>query len=182
MPSSAAHALRTACFAAVAALGLGVAVPGSVAQQTDDADRGFDLSQPIEIRADSLELRQKESVAVFIGNVDAVQGRIRLSADRLFVHYRTKDGEKSPAAVAGGAISRLDARGKVSLTSPTETAKSKTGIYDVDKQLVTLEGDVVLTRGANVLSGARLVINLATGVSKFDGRVTGVFKSSQVQN
>lgn len=182
MLSSFAPALRIACFAAVAALGLGAAVPGSAAQQADQAGRGFDLSKPIEIRADSLELRQKESLAIFIGNVDAVQGRIRLSADRLLVHYRTKDGKKSAAAVAGGAISRLDAQGNVSMTSPTETAKSQNGIYDVDKQLVTLEGDVVLTRGQNVLRGARLVINLATGVSKFDGRVTGIFQSSQAQN
>ena len=37
---------------------------------------GHDDDAPIEITADALEVRQRESVATFTGDVDAVQGEI----------------------------------------------------------------------------------------------------------
>jgi lipopolysaccharide export system protein LptA len=43
---------------------------------------------------------------------------------------------------------------------------------------VTLTGNVVVTRGADILRGQRLVVDLTTGVSKMDqGRVEGLFQS-----
>jgi uncharacterized protein with beta-barrel porin domain len=43
---------------------------------------------------------------------------------------------------------------------------------------VTLVGNVVVTRGADVLRGQRLVVDLTSGVSKMDqGRVEGLFQS-----
>lgn len=152
---------------------------GAAAQQPLDLGRDADLDQPIEINADSLEVRQNENVAIFQGNVDATQGRIRLKANELRVHYtsggndrQTDEGESNIA----GAISRLDAIGDVFISSPTETAQGRKGIYDVSKRLVTLEGDVVLTRDENVLRGDRLIINLESGVTTLDGSTSGAGK------
>ena len=142
------------------------------AQQNQPLDRSFDVDQPIEINADSLEVRQKENIAIFRGNVTAAQGRIRLRADRISVHYRSRKNSGVAGAI-GGAISKLDAFGNVFISSPSETAQGKSGVYDVDNKLVSLRGDVVLTRGENVLRGERLVINLATGVTKLDGGPAG---------
>jgi len=45
---------------------------------------------------------------------------------------------------------------------------------------VTLVGNVVVTRGANVLRGQRLVVDLTSGVSKMDGgRIDGIFQSER---
>ena len=137
------------------------------ARQSATSERLTDLAAPIEIDADRLEVRQQEHVAVFDGNVTARQGRIRLQADRLEVHYQPKTGGPAGAAL-GGSISRLDAVGHVFLSSPLETAKGERGVYDVHKRTVTLEGDVVLTRGQNVLRGRKLVVDLASGVSKLE--------------
>ena len=79
-----------------------------------------DTSQPIEINADSLEVLQDEQVAVFRGNVDAVQGGIRLKADELRVHYRTENTD-SGGDIAG-SIMRIDATGSVFVSSASETA------------------------------------------------------------
>jgi lipopolysaccharide export system protein LptA len=117
---------------------------------------------------------QKDQRAVFRGNVEAVQGRIRLKADELEVHYRNK-GE---ASRVGGAISRIDARGKVFVSSPSETAAGDAGVYDIAAKEITLTGKVVLTRGDNVIRGQRLVLDLATGESRIEGgtgRVRGYF-------
>ena len=153
------------------------------AQQLARAERQKDLESPIEIDADRLEVRQKEHVAVFDGNVTVRQGRLRLKADRLEVRYRPKAGDQAGAALEGN-ISRLDAVGHVFLSSPLETAEGERGVYDVYKRTVTLEGDVVLTRGQNVLRGRKLVVDLASGVSKLESpdRVKGIFSPSKQTN
>ena len=142
------------------------------AQQNTPLGRGYDVDQPIEISSDSLEVRQKENLAIFQGNVAAIQGDIRLRADRVTVHYR-RQGANDSAGSISGTIAKLDAVGNVFVSSPTETARGKSAVYDVDNRTVSLRGSVVLTRGENVLRGERLVINLATGVTKLDGGAAG---------
>jgi len=142
------------------------------------ATKNHDTAQPIEINADSLEVLQDDQVAVFRGNVDAVQGGIRLKADELKVHYRTKGGVG--ASGLGGSIVRIDAKGGVFVSSATETAQGDAGVYDVDRGEITLTGKVVLTRGENVIRGQRLVLNMETGRSRIEsdggaGRVRGYF-------
>lgn len=124
-----------------------------------------DSNLPIEITADILEVVQEDQVATFTGNVDAVQGELVLSADQLRVHYRS-GGDAAPAAGDSGAIRRIEALGNVFLISPMETAQGEEGVYDVVGNSVTLEGSVVLTRAENVIRGARLELDLATGRSR----------------
>ena len=132
-----------------------------------------DTSLPIEITADSLEVTQKERLAVFRGNVDAVQGRMKLTASEIRVRYRSGSGGESV-----GAISRIDATGGVRFATPSETAEGDTGVYDVDARRITLTGSVVLTRGDNVLRGEKLTLDLATGRSRIESseRVRGLFQ------
>ncbi len=135
---------------------------------------GHDTTQPIEISADDLVVRQEEGIAVFSGNVDAIQGTMRLRTDTLNVHYRQKGQKASQAGLSAGTISRLDAVGNVFVSSPTETAQGETGVYDVDRKVIILTGSVLLTQGKNVLRGNRLVMNLATGVSRVESARTTV--------
>ena len=127
----------------------------------------MDTDQPIEITADSLEVKQDENIAIFSGNVDAQQGEIRLHADQLTVHYRSAEGGDTSV----NAISRIDAVGSVFITSTRETAQGDKGVYDVENNLITLTQNVVLTRGENVIRGEQMVLNLLTGQSRVDGGV-----------
>src|SRR5690606_31308422 len=77
---------------------------------------GGDADQPIEINADSLEVQQDQQVAIFRGNVDAVQGQIRLRADEIKVHYRSNPEGNDQT---DGTIVRIDAIGNVFVSSPT---------------------------------------------------------------
>ena len=145
--------------------------------------RAFDGNQPIEISADSLEVIQPQQLAIFKGNVDAVQGDLRLRADTLKVHYRQRPaGQPAPAGAAvnpQASIHRIDAVGRVFISSPEETARGDVGVYDVDNRVITLEGEVVLTRGDNVLRGNRATMDLASGrsimVPTAGERVHGLF-------
>ena len=152
-------------------LALNSAAHGQTRPATADAD------QPIDINADNLEVQQDKNLAIFSGNVIAVQGQIKLRAEQLRVWYRASaDSGSGSAAGNNGTIIRIDAIDRVFVSSSTETAQGDIGIYEVADQRLTLTGAVVLTRGENVLRGNKLVMNLATGQSKISGgRVHGRF-------
>ena len=61
--------------------------------------------------------------------------------------------------------------------SPSETASGDFGIYDLDRKLITLIGNVQLSRQNDRVSGARLVIDLDSGRAVVDGGPPGVNQS-----
>ena len=61
----------------------------------------------------------------------------------------------------------LEAEGNVIITQPGETAEGNTGVYDLAAGKMVLIGDVVLTRGKNVVKGDRLDVDRNTGVSRW---------------
>ena len=156
---------------AAALVVLALAHPLGVLAQTRPAPANNRL--PVEITADALEVQQDKRIAVFAGNVAAVQGDYLLRADRLTVNYAATGGDNS--------ISKIDAAGRVFFSTPAETAQGDAGTYDVDAGIITLTGAVVLTQGENVVRGNSLVLNLLTGQSRMDGgaatggRVRGLF-------
>lgn len=131
-----------------------------------------DAKTPIEVTSDSLEVMQQQNQAAFTGHVVAIQGDVRLTSDRMVVHYAAADEKKTAGKKdkkdgdnAQGAIKKIDAAGNVFLATPEETASGASGMYDVEHQEIHLNDHVVLTRGKNVLKGDRLVYNFATGRS-----------------
>ena len=162
------------------------------------AEGGHSTDQPIEIESDELEVKQEQQVAIFIGNVDAVQGDLRLRSDRLEVHYVVEEEEPSAAANEEGdqqseSIRSLRADGNVRIDSPQESAKGEWADYDVSKRILTLHDNVLLTKGRNVLCGNMLNMDLNTGrsllkgnctnsASNKKGRVQGVFFPSKSKN
>ena len=46
-----------------------------------------DGEQPIEVEADELEVRDKEKISIYLGNVTLVQGSLEISADRVVIHF-----------------------------------------------------------------------------------------------
>ncbi|WP_018632061.1 LptA/OstA family protein [Neomegalonema perideroedes] len=131
---------------------------------------------PIEIAADSLEVRQSEQRAVFSGGVDARQGELRLQAQRVEVVY-AGDGGASAASGAQGAIRSLRAEGDVFITNGSETAQGSWAEYDVAGGVALMGDDVILTQGENVIRGPRLRIDLNSGQARLEGgRVQTLFR------
>ena len=152
----------TLSAAAVAVLLLIASAPRAGAQQA--AQQGSaEGDEPIEITADRLVLAQDQQLATFYGNVDAVQGDTTLRSDELRVYYTSS--EERQASGSDQSVRRLEAEGNVVITQPGETASGRSGVYDVLSRKMMLEGDVVLTRGQNVVRGDRLDVDLETSVS-----------------
>ena len=125
---------------------------------------GHNSDAPVSYSADRIELQDKQKRVVLSGNVDIVQAELRLRAARTTVAY-TNDGDLK--------IRRIDATGGVHVTRGTESAQGNVGIYDFDRRIITLVGDVALRRGGDTLNGGRLVMDLNTGISSVDGRAGG---------
>lgn len=141
-----------------AAILLGVATP-ALAQHNSSA--------PIDFAAENLELQDRANRAVLSGGVSIRQGNLSLTAARVTVAYT---GE-----VIGGnpQVSRLDASGGVTVVRPDQRARAQYGVYDLNRRVITMLGDVVLNQGANTLRGGRLSIDLDTGRAVIDGSAAG---------
>jgi lipopolysaccharide export system protein LptA len=161
--------LPALAIAALASLGPALAQTSALKGHNSDA--------PVDVAADRIEVQDRADRAVFSGNVVVRQADLTLNAARLTVAY---------ANTGGIQIQRLDASGGVTVTSPSETARGQFAIYDLNRRIITMIGNVTLVRGANHVNGARLVLDLDSGQAVMDGggppgttnqggRVTGTF-------
>lgn len=158
----------TRIAATVLAIAAGAAATARAQQANPLGGFKHDSRQPIEIVADSLEVRQTDQMAIFAGSVAAKQGDIRLQAQRVEVRYAEGGGDN--------AIRSLRAVGDVFISNAAETAQGDWADYDVANGKIRMGDDVVLTQSGSALRGKMLDIDLDTGQAKLVGRVEGVFK------
>jgi lipopolysaccharide export system protein LptA len=130
--------------------------------------KGHNSNAPIDVQSDRIEVQDRADRAIFVGNVHVRQDELTLDTTRLTVAY-TSTGSVQ--------INRLDASGGVTVRSPSETARGSFGIYDLDRKLITLVGNVVLQREGSQINGQRLTIDLDSGRAVIDGGPAGVGQS-----
>lgn len=125
---------------------------------------GHNSNAPVDYAADRIELQDRQNRVVLSGNVDISQGGLRVRAARTNVAFTNEDELR---------IQRIDATGGVLVTRGEESARGDVAIYDFNRSIITMTGNVALQRGTGTLNGGRLVIDLNTGVSSVDGRAGG---------
>jgi lipopolysaccharide export system protein LptA len=158
-----------------------------------NALQGFSQNRdkPLKISSASLEVRDKDKVATFSGDVHLVQGDTTLRSKTLVVFYddesdaASKPDAQKPAKPAAGAanadaapisqqIRRVEAKGGVLVTQKEQSATGESGIFDMQANTVTLLGNVVISQGQNVVRGDRLTVDLNSGVSRVEcGKTQG---------
>jgi lipopolysaccharide export system protein LptA len=163
--------------------------PAAASSGPPNALQGFSQNRdkPLKITSVSLEVRDKDKVATFSGDVHLVQGDTTLRSKTLMVFYDDEaDKDKAeapkpkPAPAAGAAepmsqqIRRVEAKGGVLVTQKDQTATGESGIFDMQGNTVTLLGNVVISQGQNVVRGDRLTVDLTSGVSRVEcGKTQG---------
>jgi lipopolysaccharide export system protein LptA len=186
----------------VAVLAMALSAVGATAQQQQataqqqpqqqknqgppNALQGFSQNrdEPVKIRAASLEVREKDKMATFTGDVYVLQGDTEMRCKLLTVFYDEEPGANTVKAAEPGPggerqIRRIEARGNVVVVQKDQNAAGDAATFNMRENTVTLVGNVVVTRGADVLRGQRLVVDLTSGVSRMDqGRVEGLFQRS----
>lgn len=136
-----------------------------------NALQGFsqNRNQPIKIDSASLEVRDKDKTATFAGDVQLVQGDTVLTCKTMVVFYNTdaknaasKDGADSKS------IRRIEVLGDVVVTQKDQKATADKGLFDMQTNVITLVGNVVISQGQNVVKGDRLSVDLTTSVSRVE--------------
>jgi lipopolysaccharide export system protein LptA len=161
------------------ALGLGLAAaaltaspafaPAGAAASSCNGNRpsalkGHNSNAPVDWSTDHSEIDDRAGRAVLTGNVVATQGDLVLNAPRVIATYTHNPGIH---------VERLDASGGVVVHSPSETARGAFGIYDLDRKIITMIGNVSLTRCDGTVRGARLTYDLNSGRAVMDGSGAG---------
>ncbi|NCP19687.1 MAG: OstA family protein [Erythrobacter sp.] len=135
---------------------------------------GHNSNAPVNYAANRIELQDRQDRVVLSGNVQIDQANLRMTAARTIVDY-SDTGSLS--------IQRISATGGVTVTRGNESARGDVAVYDFNRRVITMTGDVRLRRGGDTLNGGRLTIDLRSGLSSIDGaegggdagRVTGSF-------
>lgn len=134
---------------------------------------GHNTDAPVDYAADRIELQDRQNRVVLSGNVDVKQAGLRLRAARTVVDF-TNAGSLQ--------IQRITATGGVTVTRNDEVATGDVGIYDFNRRIITMVGNASLKRGGgDTLRGNRFVVDLNSGVSSAEGRVTGTFSVPKKQ-
>jgi lipopolysaccharide export system protein LptA len=154
-------------------------------QGPPNALQGFSQNrdQPVKIQAASLEVREKDKIATFSGDVQVFQGDTEMRCKLLNVFYDEEPGGRAMKAAEPGPsgqrqIRRIEAKGGVVVVQKDQHATGDTAVFNMRENTVMLTGNVVVMRGQDVLRGQRLVVDLTSGVSRMDqGRVEGLFQA-----
>lgn len=156
--------------------------PSAVAPDSFRADP----SQPLDLEADALEVRDQAKMAIFRGAVSARQGSFQMEAQEIEAHYTgsasladvsapSESGASSTGAAGEKtALTRLEARRKVVIQSGDgRKVSGDWATYDAADNKMVVGGAVELTQGRNVVQGTRLVVDLTTGHSTIDSQSPG---------
>ncbi|WP_375665123.1 LptA/OstA family protein [Bartonella sp. TT121SHDZB] len=183
------------------AFSMGMLEGGAILGYAEVAHFGISLSngkEQVELHADSLEIREKEGIALFKGDVSVMQGERLLRTAKLVVYYdkaykktdRNKEDTKtlSVALLGSSSIKKMEALGKVYIKIATQIATGDKGVFDGKSKMMSLTGNhVVLTDGDNVATGCKLTANMESGKAflegcetpKKKGRVSIILKQNQ---
>jgi lipopolysaccharide export system protein LptA len=136
---------------------------------------------PIAIDADDTYAQNKDCVATYVGNVEALQETSRMRTDQLKIFAEPKAGAKSGSNNSCGDLKRIEAHGSVFYTTPQQRVRGDDAVYEAGPDTITVTGQVVAVQGQNVITGKRMVINNQTGEGHMEGEAKGRNKPGRVR-
>ena len=146
--------------------------------------------EQIHIVADKLITNSTEKFAEFVGDVQASQGNLVITSERLRIYYRDDPDRNKNQTGGQESIKRIIASGNVQVSFEEYNAKSDQAEYDLDTQVLVLTGENSTMRsGKNILTGSKISVDRKNGQIKVEGiphqRVKAVFypkEKNPVQN
>jgi lipopolysaccharide export system protein LptA len=179
--------MRRLAAAVIVAVALGDAATAAPNDRgPPNALQGFaqNRDQPVKIRSAKLEVREKDKIATFSGEVVVLNGDTELRCASLAVFYADtarptqaakSSGDKPNSDKPSGdkstserQIERIEAKGGVIVVQKDQNATGDTATFDMRSNIVMLVGNVVVTQAGSVVRGRRLTVDLTSGVSKMD--------------
>lgn len=123
-----------------------IAIPGFAATA--------DKEQPIEIEADSLEVRDNDNISIYLGNVRLVQGSLNMRSDELVIHFDdNKDLVLMEMTGSPASFRQLDDENKEMLGQADKLD------YFEAKSLLVLKGSARFSSDGDVIEGSVIRVN-----------------------
>lgn len=125
-----------------------------------------DLQQPIQIQANSVEIREQEGVSIYKGNVKITQGSLELTGDGITIHS-TPEGIST--IVVTGSPARYSQQ-----NDQDQVIRAHSDIMDYSRKtgLLQLKGDALLQQAQNRFSSNHIIYNTHTDVVQAGGDQT----------
>ncbi len=118
----------------------------------------------IEIIANEMEWDKQKGEAIALGNAKATKGNTVITANKIIATLTDTSKEQK--------VTKLVAIGKVKFSRLGEVATGEKAIYDLEKDIIVMQGNVSLQKNNNIMAGESLILNLSTGLSKLSGSKT----------
>ena len=141
-----------------------------------------DRDQPIEVEADTLEIRDDENISIYSGNVSLVQGSMQLRSDKMVIHFNDVNEIQLMEMTGKPATFRqLDQDNKEILGQADRLD------YHEPKSLLVFSGNARLDNNGNTIEGSSIQINTETDridakSEKADERVRVVIQPKSKKN
>jgi len=113
-----------------------------------------DKAQPIEVEADSLEVRDSDNISIYSGNVRLVQGTLNVRSDKLVIHF---DDDKNLVLMemtgSPASFRQLDDENKEIIGEADKLD------YFEPKSLLVLKGNARFSNDGDLIEGSMISIN-----------------------
>lgn len=140
-------------------------------------------TQPIEITADQLITDNNAQTAEFSGNVTAIQGGTKITADRLILHYGSNNN--TPKSQAANNIEKIEAMGRVRMMFDNRVAVSEQAVYTTkDRKLIFRGPSSKISEGQDEITGGEIIFDRNTkkvtiGKGDQKNQVKAIIRSNQ---
>ena len=127
---------------------------------------------PIHIEANRMTSTERTNSVVFIGEVDAKQGDVRIRSDEMTVYYTEKEKDKKTEKTASQQVEKLVCIGNVEITRGDWLGTSKKMTYLSKERQVILTDNAKAWQNQNMVSGDKIIYYLDEGRSEVMGGTT----------
>jgi lipopolysaccharide export system protein LptA len=135
------------------------------------AQVSFGGDEPIDVKAERAAYKGPKTV--LSGDVEIVQGSSRINANEMDL-LRKQLSEDDQGLVKYGNINLIIAKGKFKYITPQNSVVGDKGVYERDKNIITVTGNVTFTQDSgNTVSGDKLIYDLTTNRARFDSNCEG---------
>lgn len=150
--------------------------------------------EPVSITSNKMTVKSLDDLIIFEGNVFIKKGDLKIHSDRaeVFLTPKAPDQQKpsssllSPEAKGDKDVSRIETTGNVDVEQGTKHAKAQKGVYDKNKDQITLTGSpeawendyhvkgkvitFFIAENRSLVEGSQVVIQSGSGSSKLKGK------------
>ena len=125
---------------------------------------------PIDIKSDSLEIDNKRSIVVFLGNVEAKRDDIIINCQKIELFYKNPPKENQGTEKIQTEVREIIATEKVSISTPDGgLATAEKAVYNQTDEQIILTGKPVIKQGSDFVEGSKITLFLKEDRSIVEG-------------